>query len=197
MDCVLIHSLLCRTCFAQLKSRYYRPRTNLIKCAMDASFGDVMNNQSGNICAFELFCCLDSWLVNNSFSWLWTCLLLMTSNLHPYFLFWNTMFFIWHWFEIDLFGCFFFAHRQGMSWTCHLVWQLALAFFSWTTKNSCIKHDIQLVAWTRNDITWYCPIWIGVLGEHICYDHSTRRCIKTKRLWSHFYYFNYSVALCP
>ncbi|XP_057530237.1 protein CHAPERONE-LIKE PROTEIN OF POR1, chloroplastic [Amaranthus tricolor] len=34
------------TCFAQLKSRYYRPRTNLIKCAMDASFGDVMNNQS-------------------------------------------------------------------------------------------------------------------------------------------------------
>lgn len=32
--------------FAQLKSRYHRPQPQLIKCAMDASFGDAFNSQS-------------------------------------------------------------------------------------------------------------------------------------------------------
>lgn len=57
---------LCRNCLAQPKNRLCRPQTHLIRCAMDASFGDAMNNQSGNAmnnqsgnaCPFELF----SWL---------------------------------------------------------------------------------------------------------------------------------------
>ncbi|XP_010679846.1 protein CHAPERONE-LIKE PROTEIN OF POR1, chloroplastic isoform X1 [Beta vulgaris subsp. vulgaris] len=35
-------------CLAQPKNRLCRPQTHLIRCAMDASFGDAMNNQSGN-----------------------------------------------------------------------------------------------------------------------------------------------------